>query len=106
MDDPQAAKPFRFYIIILSLLQIYGAAQAIYAGHGEFQSSSMVWISLGFDIATTVILFPLLIKIYDEVEPTTARTAALVLGPVGIICGLIQIAARLSSHHGWWTGHF
>ena len=34
------------------------------------------------------------------------KTVALILGGLGLLGGLTKLAARFSSDHGWWTGHF
>ncbi len=107
MADPaKQAKTNAYVVIGMSIVLLFGAFNAIMITAEEYDPETLVWMNLGLDVAMTVLLVVLLTQVAKLTEPGGLKTAALVLGPLGIIAGLVKLVARFSSDHGWWTGHF
>ncbi|MDZ4309694.1 MAG: hypothetical protein U1A24_03930 [Cypionkella sp.] len=107
MADPaKQAKTNAYVVIGMSIVLLFGAFNAITITADEYDPETLVWMNLVLDAAMTVLLGVILTQVARLNEPGGLKTAALVLGPLGIIAGLIKLAARFSSDHGWWTGHF
>ncbi|MDZ4394677.1 hypothetical protein [Cypionkella sp.] len=107
MADPaKQAKTNAYVVIGMSIVLLFGAFNAITITADEYDPETLVWMNLVLDAAMTVLLGVILTQVARLNEPGGLKTAALVLGPLGVIAGLIKLAARFSSDHGWWTGHF
>ena len=107
MADPaNQAKTNAYVVIGMSIVLLFGAFNAITIAADEYDPATLVWMYLGLDVVMTALLAVLLTQVGKLTDPGSLKTAALILGPLGIIGGLVKIVARFSSEHGWWTGHF
>lgn len=107
MVDPAKQATTNAYVVIgMSVVLLFGAFNAIAITGDEYSPEILVWMYLGLDGLMTVLLAILWTQVARLNEPGGLKTAALILGPLGIIAGVIKLAARFSSDDGWWTGHF
>jgi hypothetical protein len=107
MADPaQQMKTNQYVVIGMSAVLLFGAFNAIMVTADEYDPATLVWMHLGIDALMTVLLPVLLMQISKAAEPSGLKTAAMLLGVVGLVAGVVKLAARFSSDHGWWTGHF
>lgn len=106
VDPAKQAKSNAYVVIGMSLVLLFGAFNAIAITADEYSPEILVWMYVGLDGLMTVLLAILLTQVAKLNAPGGLKTAALLLGPLGIIAGGIKLAARFSSDHGWWTGHF
>jgi hypothetical protein len=104
--DPRQMKTNQYVVLFMSAVLIFGAVNAVMVTADEYDPASLVWMNFGLDLAMTVLLAVLLTVVAKAAEPGGLKTAAMVLGALGLIGGLVKLAARFSSDHGWWTGHF
>ncbi|WP_395543345.1 hypothetical protein [Neotabrizicola sp. sgz301269] len=102
----QTAKQPLYIVIFMSVVLIFGAASAVVVTADEYDPASLVYLELGLDLAMTICLAVLLMQVLKSASEGGLRSAALVLGPLGLLAGLVKLAARFSSDAGWWTGHF
>jgi hypothetical protein len=92
-------------MLVICVLLLWGAFQALFVPAGEYVSRSTVYLQIAFDLSMTVALAAMLVQ--NASKPPTALSGWLAwLGPVAMIGGVVQLVARVSSDHGWWTGHF
>jgi hypothetical protein len=107
MNDPAKQMKTNQYVVIgMSIVLIFGAISAVTITADEYGPEILVWMYLATDAAMTAILPVLLVQVVRGAEPGGLKTAAVLLGCVGLVAGLVKLAARFSSDHGWWTGHF
>ncbi len=107
MTDPaKQMKTNQYVAIAMSVVLLFGAISAVTVTASEYDPSTLVWMHLGIDLLMTVLLPVLLVQVARGAEPGGLKTAALVVGALGVLAGLVKLAARFSSDHGWWTGHF
>jgi uncharacterized membrane protein YgdD (TMEM256/DUF423 family) len=107
MPDPtQQMKTNQYVIIGMSLVLLFGAFNAVMITANEYDPETLVWMNLGLDVAMTGLLVVLLVGVGRGAEASGLKTAAMLLGIVGLVSGLVKLAARFSSDAGWWTGHF
>lgn len=107
MTDPaKQAKTNQYVTIGMSVVLIFGAASAVMVTASEYDPSTLVWMHLGIDLLMTILLPVMLYQVASAEDAAGLRTVALVVGGIGLLAGLVKLAARFSSDHGWWTGHF
>jgi hypothetical protein len=107
MADPvKQMQTNQYVVIVMAVVLLFGAVQAVAVTAREYDPGTIVWMNLGLDLVMTVLLPVLLVQIARGAEPGGLKTAALALGAVGVLAGLVKLAARFSGDHGWWTGHF
>jgi hypothetical protein len=107
MADPaKQMKTNQYAVIFMSVVLLFGAFNAVMVTADEYGPATLVWMGLGLDAVMTVLLLILLVQVGKGAEPGGLKTLALILGAVGFVAGLVKLAARFSSDHGWWTGHF
>ncbi len=107
MADPEKQmKTNQFAVIFMSVVLVFGAFNAVMITADEYDPATLVWMYLGLDVVITALLLVLLVQVGKNAEPGGLKTLALILGAVGFVAGLVKLAARFSSDHGWWTGHF
>jgi chloramphenicol 3-O-phosphotransferase len=102
MADP--AKQIRtnqFVTIGMGVVLIFGAVSAVTVTASEYDPSSLVWMHLGIDLLMTVLLPVMLYQVAGAEDAGGLKTVALVLGGVGLLAGLVKLAARFSRDHGW-----
>jgi hypothetical protein len=72
---------------------------------GPYPPSPVHLLMFGLDVVITLIL-AVLVRAERQAAPSGLRSGALILGPLGVLAGLLQIGVRLTSDHAWHTGHF
>jgi len=105
MTEKTVKQPF-YIVIFMSAVLIFGALSAVFVTADEYDPATLVYMELGLDLAMTVCLAVLWMQILKSAPEGGLRSAALVLAPLGLIAGLVKLAARFSGDAGWWTGHF
>lgn len=107
MTDPARQAQTNQYILLgMSAVLIFGAFNAVMVTADEYDPSTLVWMNLGLDLALTGLLPVMLWQVAKSAPAGGLKTAAMLVGIAGLIAGLVKLAARFSSDHGWWTGHF
>jgi hypothetical protein len=107
MADPvKQAQTNQYVVLFMGVVLLFGAFNAVMITASEYDPQTLVFMHLGIDALMTVLLPILLVQVGREAPPSGLKTAAMVLGTVGVVAGLVKLAARFSSDHGWWTGHF
>jgi ABC-type Na+ efflux pump permease subunit len=105
MANPKQMKQNQYVVLFMSAVLLFGAFNAVMVTADEYDPSTIVWMNFGLDLAMLVCLVALLTIIGRSAEPGGLKSAALGVGVLGVIAALIKVYARLSSDHGWWTGH-
>lgn len=107
MKDPaKQAQTNQYVVFAMSAVLLFGAFTAVTVTATEYSPSSMVWLDLGLDLLLTILLPVLLVQIMNHAPPGGLKTAALLIGAVGVLAGLVKLGARFSGDAGWWTGHY
>jgi hypothetical protein len=107
MADPvKQAQSNQYVVLFMGLVLLFGAFNAVMVTADEYGPASLVWLYLGLDALMTVLLPILMVQVAKSAPPSGMKTLAMVVGVAGILAGLVKLAARFSSDHGWWTGHF
>lgn len=106
MADAKQMKTNQYVVLFLSAVLVFGAFNAVMITANEYDPETIVYMNLGLDLLMTVCLIALLAQVMKGAEAGGLKTAALGLGAVGLLAGLVKLAARFSSDAGWWTGHF
>jgi hypothetical protein len=107
MADPvKQAQSNQYVVLFMGLVLLFGAFNAVMVTADEYGPASLVWLYLGLDALMTVLLPILMVQVAKSAPPSGLKTVAMLLGVAGVIAGLVKLAARFSSDHGWWTGHF
>lgn len=106
MANSGGAKQNAWVLICMAAVLAFGAAQAIFVTAQEYDPAILVWMHFGLDVAMTLLSVILLIVLARSSGQEGPRGLAILAGLVGIVAGAIRIAARFTSDHGWWTGHF
>jgi predicted phage tail protein len=93
------------WMLFITLYLLWHTFQALFVPAGEYGSRGLVWVEILLTLAMTIVLPVQLAK--NSGKPTTGLSLVLaVLGPVAVVGGVLQLIARFTSNHGWWTGHF
>jgi hypothetical protein len=107
MADPvKQAQTNQYVVLFMGIVLLFGAFNAVMITADEYGPASSVWLYLGLDALMTVLLPILMVQVAKSAPPSGLKTVAMLLGVAGVIAGLEKLAARFSSDHGWWTGHF
>jgi hypothetical protein len=107
MADPVKQAQSNLYVVLfMGIVLVFGAFNAVMITADEYGPASLVWLYLGLDALMTVLLPILMVQVAKSAPPSGLKTAAMLVGVAGVIAGLVKLAARFSSDHGWWTGHF
>jgi hypothetical protein len=107
MADPvKQAQTNQYVVLFMGIALLFGAFNAVMITADEYGPASLVWLYLGLDALMTVLLPILMVQVAKSAPPSGLKTVAMLLGVAGVIAGLVKLAARFSSDHGWWTGHF
>ncbi len=106
MPDIPGAKQYLYLSLMIGALLIWGAATAILIPAGEYPMPPAHYLDMGLDAALTILLAVSLVRFVPPAPDSGLKTAATLIGWAGVLGGLIQLAARFTSNHGWWTGHF
>ncbi len=92
-------------ITLMAAVLVWGAASALTVPAGEFPPAPYHLVIMGLDVAMTLIL-AVLLAAERHADPSARKLGAMVLGSLGVVAGLVQVAIRFTSDHAWWTGHF
>ncbi|MEZ5796063.1 MAG: hypothetical protein R3D63_00305 [Paracoccaceae bacterium] len=107
MANAEAAmKQNQYALPLVGVVLILGAAGAVFLTASEYDSPTVVYMGLGFDLLMTIAVAGLLPIVARGAPASGLKTAAMGLGVLGLIAGIVKLIARFSSDHGWWTGHF
>jgi len=106
MVDPKQAKSNLYVAGFMSIVLILGALYAVFVTASEYDPETLIWMYLLIDAAMTGLLVILLVRVMRAEFGGGLKALVLILGPLGVIGGLIKLGARFSSDHGWWTGHY
>lgn len=107
MTDPAKQMKYNQYVVIfMSAVLLFGAFNAVMVTADEYDPGFYVWFKVAIDAAMTGLLVALLVVILRRADSGGLKVLALLAGLVGLAAGLVKLAARFSSDHGWWTGHF
>ena len=107
MADPARQMKHNQYIVIfMSAVLLLGAVNAVMVTADEYDPGFYVWFKIALDAAMTGLLVVLLVAVARGADSGGPKGLALLAGLVGLAAGLVKLAARFSSEHGWWTGHF
>ena len=102
MADPaKQMKTNQTVVIFMSVVLLFGAFNAVMITADEYDPATLVWMNLGLDAVMTVLLLVLLVQVGKGAGSGGLKALALVLGSVGFVAGLVKLAARFSSDHGW-----
>lgn len=107
MPDPaQQMKTNQYAALFMAAVLLFGAFNAVMVTADEYDPAFYVWFNIALDAVMTGLMAVLLVAIARGAPAGALKSAALGLGAVGILAGLVKLYARFSSDHGWWTGHF
>jgi hypothetical protein len=107
MTDPlKQAKTNQYVLIAMSLVLIFGAYTAVMVTGSEYDPAGIVWLNLALDAGMTVLAVILGVQVIRAPDAAGLKVVAILIGAVGFLAGLVQLAVRFSSDHGWWTGHY
>ena len=107
MADPANQMKVNQYVIYgMSAVLIFGALNAVLVTAGEYEPAAYVWFKIALDAVMTGLLLILLVAVVNGAPSGGLKATALLLGPVGLVAGLVKLGARLSGDAGWWTGHY
>lgn len=107
MADPAKQMQTNQYVVLfMGVVLVFGAFNAVTITADEYDPATLVWMYLGIDLLMTILLPVLMVQVSRGAPSGGLKTAAMIFGAVGVIAGLVKLAARFSSDHGWWTGHF
>lgn len=106
MPAVPGSKQYHYLALFMGAVLIFGAATAVFQPAGEYPPSPMHFVEMGLDLLMTILLPVFLIKNLPAAPDDGLKTAATLIGWAGVVGGLIQLGARISSNHGWWTGHY
>jgi len=87
-----------FYLVLIFLWRVFATAN-------EYDSESMVFLSIGLDILCLVGLIAARAQIKRATPGQSLADGAQVLFIVALIAGIGLLAIRLNSNASWWTGH-
>ena len=105
MASAGAEKQNTIVILVMSVVLIGGLISAVMIPAGEFPPYGYALFEIGLDTVMTILLAVLVFADRNG-PPSGLRSAAMLLGPVGIVAGLAQLVVRFTSDHAWWTGHY
>ena len=87
-----------FYLLLIFLWRLFTTAN-------EYDSTEMVWFSIGLDILCLVGLVAARLQIKRALPGQPLSGAAQVMFILAVIAGIGLLAIRLNSKASWWTGH-
>ena len=96
---------WRIYLACAALLVVTGLWRVVVPGT-EYGSATSVWFGIIVDAMLALGLIGLYRQLSVQFAADDSRRSLLKLAfwP-GLIAGVVVFAIRLTSDHGWWTGH-
>jgi hypothetical protein len=96
---------WRIYLICAALLVANCLWRVLVPGT-EYGSVMSVWLGLIVDVLLLVGLIGLYRQFSAQMTADDSRRGLMQLAfwP-GLVAGIVTLAIRFSSDHGWWTGH-
>lgn len=91
--------------LFMAVVLIGGAAIAMIVPAGEFPMPPYHLFEMGLDAVMTAILV-ILVATLGAAPEGGLRTMAAVIGPLGVIAGVVKVGIRFTSDHAWWTGNY
>lgn len=89
--------------LLLSLVLVGSFAFNIAIPAGAYPMPPMHYVDMAFDIGMTAILALLLVQLGRAPGGLAGWRAA--LGWIAVAAGVGSFLIRVTSTHGWWTGH-
>ena len=94
-----------FFLFISVYLVIAGLWRLTVEAH-EFAMPGAVWMRFLLDLGLIAVLFGFFKQLRDHLPLGDARRGYITpLFAAALISGILMLLIRLSSDHGWWTGH-
>ncbi|QYK40775.1 MAG: hypothetical protein KF887_15395 [Paracoccaceae bacterium] len=107
MAQPAPSRLNRFVPVFMSLYLIVTLAYRATVPGTEFPPRFYQMFSMGLDGAITLLLAAMLTGLAKGVRPEGGWSPVMrLLILAGVLAGIGLFGIRLSSDHGWWTGHY
>jgi len=91
--------------VFMAVVLTGGAVIALISPAGEYPPRFYQMFEMGLDAVMTVVLI-ILVATLGRSPAGRLRMAATILGPIGVVGGLVKLGIRLTSDHAWWTGNY
>ncbi|MGL4319415.1 MAG: hypothetical protein ACRC6I_18375 [Paracoccaceae bacterium] len=105
MTEAKASNQNTLVVLFMSVFLIASAVLALISPAGEFPPAFYQMFTMGLDAVMTLLLCILVLSLGSS-PPGGLRTAARIIGPIGIVAGLVKVGIRFTSDHAWWTGNY
>lgn len=105
MADGKASNQNTIVVLVMAVVLFGGAVIAVMSHAGEFPPSPYHLVTMGLDGLMTIILAVLVATLGSSPEGAM-RTVAGIIGPIGIVAGVVKVGIRFTSDHAWWTGNY
>jgi hypothetical protein len=105
MADGKASHQNAIVALVMAVVLCGGAVIGLTSHAGKFPPSPYHLFTMGLDGLMAVIL-AILVATLGSSPPGALRTAATIIGPIGVVAGLVKVGIRFTSDHAWWTGDF
>jgi hypothetical protein len=92
-------------VVFMAVVLTGGAVIALISPAGEFPPQFYQMFEMGLDALMTVLL-AILVSTLGRAPTGGLRMAATILGPIGVVAGLVKLGIRFTSDHAWWTGNY
>jgi mannitol-specific phosphotransferase system IIBC component len=105
MEQSSRSRQNTLVIFLMAAVLVWGCITAVTIPAGEFPPSPYHLFMMGLDAVMTLLLATLVMA--ERGVPGSARkSAAMLLGGIGVLAGVAQVLIRFTSDHAWWTGHY
>jgi hypothetical protein len=105
MAEATTLKQNAIVAVVMSVVLIGGAVFALISHAGEYPPQFYQMFTMGLDGVMTVAL-AVLVATLGSSSPGALRTMATMIGPIGVVAGLVKLGVRFTSDHAWWTGNY
>ena len=105
MAEAKTSKQNAMVAVFMSVVLIGGAILALIIPAGEFPPQFYQYFEMGLD-ALMVVLLVIIVATLGSSPAGGMRTAATIMGPIGVVAGLVKLGIRFTSDHAWWTGNY
>ncbi|MGL4320819.1 MAG: hypothetical protein ACRCS3_08150 [Paracoccaceae bacterium] len=105
MTAAKASNQNAIVVLVMAVVLSGGAVIALMSHAGEFPPSPYHLFVMGLDGVMTIAL-AILVATLGSSPPGGLRTAATIIGPIGVVAGIVKVGIRFTSDHAWWTGNY
>jgi hypothetical protein len=105
MAEIRNAKQNMIVALVMAVVLTGGAVIALMSHAGEYPPSPYHLFLMGLDGVMTIVLAILLATLGSS-PPGGLRTLTTIIGPIGVVAGLVKVGIRFTSDHAWWTGNY